>query len=166
MTIRRRLLSVGAIVSIVAAVTLQAQHSDPAVTLRAQLDRIFKEHAYDPPRFGPATWLPDGTAYAVVERSKDTDGGSEIVRYDAATGARTVLVAASRLVPPTTALPKGKPPAALDIDDYAWSNDGRRLLIFTNTRKCGARTRAATTGSSTSPAARSGKSAATRPSRR
>jgi len=132
---RRLLVSTVAVASIAAAVALQAQTSDPAATLRAQLDRIFKEHAYDPPRFGPATWLPDGTAYAVVERSKEPDGGSEIVRYDAATGARTVLVAGSRLVPRTAAASNGKPAAALDIDDYAWSSDGRRLLIFTNTRK-------------------------------
>ena len=38
------------------------------------------------------------------------------------------LVPASRLVPPGLDSP-------LDIDDYAWSDDGRRLLIFTNTRK-------------------------------
>ena len=131
---RRLLISTVAVASI-AAVGPQAQTGDPAAALRAQLDRIFTEHVYDPPRFGPATWLPDGTAYAVVERSKDTEGGSEIVRYDAASGARTVLVAASRLVPRPAAASNGKPPAALDIDDYAWSSDGRRLLIFTNTRK-------------------------------
>jgi dipeptidyl-peptidase-4 len=53
---------------------------------------------------------------------------SDIVRYDAASGARTVLLAGSALIP------EGKT-AALDIDDYAWSQDGRRLLVFTNTRK-------------------------------
>jgi dipeptidyl-peptidase-4 len=135
MTTRRRLLPAFAVASIAAAAALHAQQGDPAGALRAQLDRIFTEHAYDPPRFGPATWLPDGTAYAVVERSKDPDGASEIVRYDAATGARTVLVAASRLVPRSSTGAGAKPPAALDIDEYAWSNDGRRLLIFTNTRK-------------------------------
>ena len=56
-------------------------------------------------------------------------GASDIVRYDAATGARSVLVAGSRLVP------AGRDDAALDIDDYAWSADGTRLLIFTNTQK-------------------------------
>jgi dipeptidyl-peptidase-4 len=50
------------------------------------------------------------------------------VRYDAGTGARTVLVDGSRLVPKDG-------PAALEIDDYAWSRDGRRLLVYTNTRK-------------------------------
>ncbi|HET7694836.1 MAG TPA: S9 family peptidase [Vicinamibacterales bacterium] len=89
--------------------------ADVAATLRAQIDRIYTENAYAAPRFGPARWLPDATAYAIVERR---DGGAEIARYDAATGARSVLAATK-----------------LDVDDYAWSADGRRLLIFTNTRK-------------------------------
>jgi len=103
-----------------------AQQASPASTLEAQIDRIFRDHAYEAPRFGPARWLPDGTAYAIVEDA--AGGGSEIVKYDAASGAKSVLVAASRLVPQGTSAP-------LDIDDYAWSDDGRRLLIFTNTKK-------------------------------
>jgi dipeptidyl-peptidase-4 len=83
--------------------------------LRAQIDRIFKDHEYDAPRFGPARWLPDGAAYAIVERGS---GGSEIARYDAATGARSILARTS-----------------LDIDDYAWAADGKQLLVFTNTKK-------------------------------
>lgn len=105
-----------------------AQQVDRARVLGDQIDRIFKARAYDAPRFDPARWLPDGTAYTVVEQSNGGAEGSEIARYDAATGARTVLVAASHLVPPGAQVP-------LDIDDYAWSTDGRRLLIFTNTKR-------------------------------
>ncbi|HTI36017.1 MAG TPA: S9 family peptidase [Vicinamibacterales bacterium] len=104
---------------------LAAQRADPAAALRAQIDHIFKDHAYDPPRFGPARWLPDGTAYAIVERN---GSGTEIARYDAMTGARTVTVRPEQLVPKGAERP-------LDIEDYEWSSDGRRLLIFTNTRK-------------------------------
>ncbi|HTM26567.1 MAG TPA: DPP IV N-terminal domain-containing protein [Vicinamibacterales bacterium] len=93
----------------------RAQQADVAAALRARIDRIYTEHAYDAPRFGPARWLPDGTAYAIVERS---DTVAEIARYDAATGARSVLASTT-----------------LDVGDYAWSSDGRRLLIFTNTKK-------------------------------
>lgn len=53
---------------------------------------------------------------------------SDIVRYDAATGARSVLVSGSRLTPAGASAP-------LSIDDYAWSRDGRRLLLFTNTAR-------------------------------
>jgi dipeptidyl-peptidase-4 len=91
------------------------QQADTTTPLQAQIDRIFKEHAYDAPRFGPARWLPDGNGYAIVERK---DGASEIARYDAASGTRSVLARTQ-----------------LDIDDYAWSQDGSELLVFTNTKK-------------------------------
>jgi dipeptidyl-peptidase-4 len=88
---------------------------DHAATVQASIDRIFRYREFDPSRFGPARWLPDGTAYAVVER---TGNQSEIAQYDAATGQRTVLAS-----------------TGLEIDNYEWSADGKRLLIFTNTRK-------------------------------
>jgi dipeptidyl-peptidase-4 len=106
-------------------VAASGQQGDARQVLTQEIDRIFKAREYAAPRFGPARWLPDGSAYAIVERSA---GGSEIVRYDAVTGARTVTVAADRIVPPGAT-------SGLDIADYAWSSDGKRLLIFTNTRK-------------------------------
>ena len=123
--IRHLILSV-ALVAVVPAT--QAQQGDRAQALRDRIDRIYKTREFDPPRFGPARWLPDGKAYAIVERSADSSGGSEIIRYDAATGSRTVLVSAQRLVPSGLS-------SALTIEDYAWSPDGNRLLIFTNTRR-------------------------------
>src|SRR5689334_8453290 len=111
----RRHLHTVAFAFVALATSLSAQQADVAATLRAQIDRIYTENAYAAPRFGPARWLPDGTAYAIVERR---DAGADIARYDAATGARSVLATTK-----------------LDVDDYAWSADGRRLLIFTNTRK-------------------------------
>jgi len=115
---------------LVAAAAVQTLQADRARALHDQIDRIFKAREYDAPRFGPARWLPDGTAYAIVERPAGGAEGSEIVRYDAVTGARTVLVPASKLIPPGA-----KAPTSLDIADYAWSADGRRLLIFTNTKR-------------------------------
>ena len=116
----------------VAVITLDARQADRIGALRTQIDRIFKGREYNPPRFGPARWLPDGTAYAIVETASG-GAGSEIVRYDGITGARSVLVPATRLIPPTANTGGGK--IGLDIDDYAWASDGRRLLIFTNTKK-------------------------------
>jgi dipeptidyl-peptidase-4 len=110
-----RVLIATAATAIALVSTPRAQSPDVAATLRTQIDRIYKDNAYSAPRFGPARWLPDGTAYAIVER---IEGGADIARYDAATGARSVLASTK-----------------LDVDDYAWSADGRRLLIFTNTRK-------------------------------
>jgi dipeptidyl-peptidase-4 len=111
---------------VVSMIPLDAQQGERSAALVAQIDRIFKTREFDPPRFGPARWLPDGTAYAIVERAEG--GGTEIVAYDAASGARSVLV------PPAKLTPAGAK-SALDIDDYEWSADGKRLLIFTNTKK-------------------------------
>jgi dipeptidyl-peptidase-4 len=96
--------------------------------LDQQLARIFQAREYEVPRFGPARWLPDGAGYTTVEPSTASAGGSDIVRYDAGSGRRSVLVSGARLVPPGAG-------AGLEIDDYSWSADGRRLLVFTNTAR-------------------------------
>jgi hypothetical protein len=44
---------------------------DPRGALDAQIGRIFQSPDYQVPRFGPARWLPDGTAYTTVEKSPD-----------------------------------------------------------------------------------------------
>jgi dipeptidyl-peptidase 4 len=126
----RRLAAVSVPVAVAIAVfaaSPRAQQGDRAKALDDQIGRIFASRDYEAPRFGPARWLGDGQSYSVVERSAD-GAARDIVRYDAVSGARTVLVAAARLVPPGKTAP-------LDIDDYAWSHDGARLLVFTNTRK-------------------------------
>ncbi len=107
---------------------LPAQQDQTSIRLNQQIERIFGAAAYDPPRFGPARWLPGGEAYTTVEPAALPAAGMDIVRYDAISGAREVLVPASRLTP------RGAT-SGLAIDDYAWSADGKVLLIFTNTRK-------------------------------
>ena len=109
-------------------VAAAAQQTAPAEALYAQLDRVFATREYVVPRFGPARWTADGAAYTTVEPSADRPGASDIVRYDAATGARSILIAGAKLIPPGGATP-------LEIEDYAWSHDGRRLLLFTNTQR-------------------------------
>ncbi len=102
----------------------RASGLDPVVT--AELERIFASRTYVPDRFGPARWL-NGSSYTTVEPSADGTG-SDIVRYDAATGARDVYIGAAQLTPAPGARP-------LAIEDYHWSTDGRRLLVFTNSRR-------------------------------
>ncbi len=96
--------------------------------LSGELDRIFNQKAYEQKTFGPFQWLDGGKAYTTVEPSAPPADGKDIVRYDAATGARRVLVPASILVPAA-----GDKPLA--IDGYDWSKDGKKLLVFTNTKK-------------------------------
>ena len=119
---------VGALVVIALTVTAGARQDARTEALEAQLGRIFNEQAYAVPRFGPARWLPDGSGYTTVERAPQGGVGSDIIRYDAVSGERRVLVAGARLVPSGTTAP-------LSIADYVWSDDGRHLLVFTNTRR-------------------------------
>jgi len=110
-----------------AVVAVSAQQSDRAKALDDQITQIFAANGYQVPRFGPARWLPDGSSYTTVEESVDGNG-RDIIRYDAASGARSVLISSKQLVAPGTAQP-------MSIDNYVWSSDGKRLLIFTNSKK-------------------------------
>jgi dipeptidyl-peptidase 4 len=125
---RRRLLCLVLACLGLAVSPLRAADPKANVALSAQLERIFGKKDFDEKKFGPSRWLDRGKAYTTLEPSAAVAGATDIVRYDTATGARRVLVAASTLVPS----PGQKP---LEIDDYVWSSDGRRLLVFTNTKK-------------------------------
>jgi dipeptidyl-peptidase 4 len=96
--------------------------------IQAPLARIFGTKELEARKFGPAKWLEGGAAYTTVEPSAAVEGGQDIVRYGSASGERRVLVSASALV--TT--PGARP---LPIEDYAWSKDGAKLLVFTNAKK-------------------------------
>ncbi|HEX6373201.1 MAG TPA: S9 family peptidase [Longimicrobium sp.] len=67
-------------------------------------------------------WLNDGQRYTFVG-----DGGDLMVE-DAASGRREVLVPASALVPQGAQRP-------IAIEDYQWSANERKLLIYTNTQR-------------------------------
>lgn len=92
-----------------------AQATRPAVVHSDSLtiERIFDSRDFATARFGPARWLENGDAYTTVEND-----GKDIVRYSTATGERKVLVSAPFV-----------------ISDYEWSPDGKRVLLFTNTRR-------------------------------
>jgi dipeptidyl-peptidase-4 len=105
-----------------------ARQHDTRAALNEQIRRIFGTSEYAVPRFGPARWLADGSAYTTLERAAAGIDVWDIVRYDAASGARSVFVAGSKLTPTGRSAP-------LSIEDYAWSKDGRQLLVFTNTRR-------------------------------
>jgi dipeptidyl-peptidase-4 len=126
-----RVVALGGVVGLAAVLTVgtaNAQRADRAKALDDQIGQVFSSASYQVPRFGPARWLPDGTSYTTVEPSADGASDRDIVRYDAATGARTVLIGGKQLVPAGAS-------QALSIDDYVWSRDGKRLLVFTNTKK-------------------------------
>lgn len=103
----------------------------PALSLTANneltLENIYNNGTFRRNSFGPVRWLNDNTGYSTIENNKELDG-QEIIKYDAKSGERTVLVSALKLIPKGNKKP-------LSIDDYTWSDDNSSLLIFTNTRK-------------------------------
>ena len=91
------------------------------------LDDIFAKRVYRMSGYGPARWLDNGTGYTTLERAAEIKG-NDIVRYDTRTAAKTILVAAKELIPQGEQNPIG-------IQDYMWSEDKTKLMIFTNTRR-------------------------------
>src|ERR1051325_9733039 len=92
------------------------------------LRRIFASRDFAGGGFGGARWIEGGAASLALEPSALAPGSVDIVRYETATGARTVLVSARTLTPPNAREP-------LDIDDYDFARGDSVLLVFTNTRK-------------------------------
>jgi len=91
------------------------------------LPDIYKNGIYSQNRFGPIRWMKDGNGYSSIEKSKNIEG-DDIVRYDALSGDRSILISAEELIPSGGSKP-------LTVADYHWSADNSKLLIFTNTRK-------------------------------
>jgi dipeptidyl-peptidase 4 len=95
---------------------------------RLTLERIFSSNEFAGQPFGPARWIENGSGYTTLEPSNARQGARDIVRYDAASGTRSVLVAADKLIPRGQSKP-------LTIEDYIWSPDGKRLMIFTGSER-------------------------------
>jgi len=102
-----------------------AEKNDPSILT---IDRIFDPNEFETEKFGPLKWLEDGSGYTTLEDNDDFAEGKDIVRYDPQTDSSEIIIPCARLVP------EGEP-NALKIDDYSWSKDGGKLLIFTNTKR-------------------------------
>lgn len=105
--------------------TSSARASDE---LLKTLSNIFKTKEFESKTFGPARWIEGGSAYTTIEPSPEIKDAKDVVRYETATGKRDIVVPASKLSPQ-------REKKALSIDDYAWSADNKKLLLFTNTKK-------------------------------
>lgn len=106
----------------IATVPAHAQISKESDAL---LHRMYASPDFEVKYPGPARWLDDGAAFTTVEPSSAVEGATDIIRYETATGKRDVLVSASKLIPPGASAP-------VQIEDYQWSNDKSKLLIYTN----------------------------------
>jgi dipeptidyl-peptidase-4 len=103
---------------------LAAQRADSTLTV----ERIFATPEFYPRRLSGARWRPGADAYTRLEPFTARPGGRDLVQYDAASGRRDVILPATRLLVPGDTLP-------LAVEQYDWSPDGARLLLFTNSAR-------------------------------
>jgi dipeptidyl-peptidase 4 len=89
--------------------------------------RIFGDHEFEAD-YVSMRWLGDGQGYISLDPSTDATGGRDLVRHDTRSRESTILVPASALIPPGSDAP-------LAVDDYTFSSDQARLLIFTNSQR-------------------------------
>ena len=105
------------------AVSLQGQASETTLSL----EDIYKNGTYPTRSYRSVRWMEDSQHYTTLETNRER-ACSEIVRYNAKSGEREVLVGADQLVPA-----QGTDPLA--VRDYQWSSDNNKLLLFTNTQR-------------------------------
>ncbi len=98
-----------------------ATQTDPSLLT---VDTIF---TYQTKSIGPVRWQRDGAGYVALDPSPTQKEFLDIVRYDAARGTRSVWVSAEQLTSPGG--------ATIRVEDFELSEDGRKLLIFTNSER-------------------------------
>lgn len=95
---------------------------DPALLT---VNRIYGSTEFKGEPFS-SQWIEEGAAYTTLEKSGRTL--SSLVRFDTASGARSVVIAAEQLTPSLE-----EPPIA--IQGYSFSKDRSKVLIFTNSKR-------------------------------
>jgi dipeptidyl-peptidase-4 len=101
--------------------------SSQALKTELTLEDIYKNGTYPTRYYRSVRWMEDSQHYTTLERNSPRRC-SEIVRYSARDGERVVLVGADQLVPRNGTEP-------LEVRDYQWSADNKKLLLFTNTER-------------------------------
>ncbi|GBD32722.1 Dipeptidyl aminopeptidase 4 [bacterium HR33] len=115
----KRAWSLCLLAALAAAVELRAQGGDFSV------EGIFVRRAFAP-QLVSLRWLPSGGAFVVLERG---EGGTvDLYRVEASSGRRQLLLRGGELVPPGSSEP-------ILIEDFEFSPDGSKLLIFTDTQR-------------------------------
>src|SRR5690242_1531391 len=83
---------------------------------------------YSTQSLGPVQWQADGSGYLALEASPTKKNFLDIVRYDVATGDRTIKVSAEKLTPAGAAEP-------LNVEEFSMTGDEQKILIFTESAR-------------------------------
>src|SRR5213083_273590 len=116
----RRFLAGCAVVAFVEPLAAQGVQAPPLTVHAIWGSREYASDLVD------ITWMKDGKAYTAIEQ--DASGNTDLYQLDALTGTKQLLVRGADLVPPGG----GKP---IVIEEYRFSGDGSKLLLFTNSAR-------------------------------
>src|SRR5690606_32741456 len=122
-TMRKFRIPTVALATAIAATVL----ASPSAAQRITVERIFASNDFRLQGLAPRKWLSDGARYAIVERNPRT-GATDLWIEDARSGERTLLIDGKTLVPPGAREP-------IAIEDFDFSADETKVLIFTNTQR-------------------------------
>src|SRR5215469_15617931 len=115
---------------VVAAASVSLSSANCLADEREAAGKLLARTMFNPelrPRtFRGGQWFGNGDSYLALEPSS-TPGGTDIVRYQTASGDREIFVPAARLVPAGDKKP-------LSIESYSLSSDGKQLLLLTNSK--------------------------------
>jgi dipeptidyl-peptidase 4 len=103
--------------ALAAAPLLPAQA--PAASQSLTIDRLFRSREFAAQGLPSVQWMKDGRSYL---RLKPENGGTALVRVDAATNTETVLAPASAL--------RDADGKAIDVEDVVLSDDESQALLF------------------------------------
>ena len=78
---------------VMAALSVVVLRAQTTSSIDADLARIFQQNDFAGERFGPASWTEKGE-YTLLAPSAAVPGAQDIVRFEAASGSRSVLVSA------------------------------------------------------------------------
>lgn len=92
------------------------------------VDRIFTSGEFSGEGFGSYRWRQRGPGYTSLESPADHRPGRDLVVTEPESGEKRVLVPAEAFIPPGEHAP-------LSIEEYTFSDDESKLLIFTNSKR-------------------------------
>lgn len=90
------------------------------------LDRIYNSDEFQGDQQRAISWIDDGNAFITIEKS--SEGVDKLVKYLSKDNTQSSYLSAQQLTPEGN----GKP---LPVSDFSLSNDGSKVLIFTNTSR-------------------------------
>jgi len=91
------------------------------------LERLFDSTEFSTESYGQVVWTKQGSGYFKFEKAQDGEG-RDLLRVDAATGKKELIVPAHAFVPSGESSP-------LSVEGFEFSSDESKLLIFTNAKR-------------------------------